>query len=60
MEKKMEHMMERENISKEENKEILYENGRIYYRGSTERKIYFFLTLLMLILGIFYKTGLIG
>lgn len=39
--------------------EFTYQNGRIYFTRKMERKICFFLTLFMLILGIvYYFTGI--
>ncbi len=36
---------------------VHYENGRFYFTRETERSFYFVLTLIMLVIGIFYKTG---
>lgn len=45
--------------NKTEQKKILrHEKGKIYFSKETERKIFFFLTLLMLLCGILAKTGL--
>jgi hypothetical protein len=59
-EKKMENRMENATGSGGKEKEIICESGRIYYRGNTERRVYFVLTIIMLVLGILYKTGMIG
>ncbi len=56
----MENRMENATGSDGKEKEIICENGRIYYRGNTERRVYFVLTIIMLVLGILYKTGMIG
>lgn len=37
---------------------LTYEDGKIYFSKATERKVFFVLTLLMLVLGIFSKLGL--
>ena len=36
---------------------VKYEDGRIYFTKQTERKIFFALTVFMLVMGIFYKAG---
>jgi len=46
-----------ENIS-EERKALAYDNGKIYFSRETERKFYFVLTIIMLISGIIFKSGL--
>ncbi len=46
----------RENRKKEE-KAILYEEGRLYFTRALERKIFFGLTLLMLLWGILTRFG---
>ena len=38
---------------------VYYENGRFYFTRETERSFYFVLTLIMLVIGIFYKTGIL-
>ncbi len=42
----------------EKNKIILYKDGKIYFSKKTERKIFFVLTIIMLIAGIFAKLDL--
>jgi hypothetical protein len=38
---------------------VQYENGRFYFTKETERSFYFVLTLIMLVAGILYKTGIL-
>lgn len=38
---------------------VHYENGRFYFTKETERSFYFILTLMMLVAGILYKTGIL-
>lgn len=40
-------------------KRILYQDGRLYFSKETERKFYFILTMIMLVAGILYKTGIL-
>ncbi len=47
-----------ENICKK-NKVILYKDGKIYFSKKTERKLFFLLTIIMLIAGIFAKLDLL-
>jgi hypothetical protein len=42
----------------EQKKGILYKNGKMYFTREMERKFYFILTILMLLLGLLAKTGL--
>jgi len=46
-----------ENICKK-NKVIFYKDGKIYFSKKTERKLFFLLTIIMLIAGIFAKLDL--
>ena len=39
-------------------KTIQYKNGKIYFSREMERKFFFILTVIMLLLGIFAKAGL--
>ena len=39
-------------------KMIQYKSGKIYFSRQTERALYFILTILMLLLGLFAKVGL--
>ncbi len=43
----------------EDKKGIRYEAGRIYLTREVERKIFFFLTLIMLLGGAMFKAGLL-
>lgn len=38
---------------------VHYENGRFYFTKETERSFYFVLTIIMLVTGILYKTGVL-
>jgi hypothetical protein len=38
---------------------VHYENGRFYFTKQAERSFYFILTLIMLVAGILYKTGIL-
>ena len=40
-------------------KKIQYRNGKFYFSRRAERKFYFMLTLLMLVLGLLAKAGLL-
>ena len=40
-------------------KTIRYEKGRIYFSRQAERKMFFFLTLVMLAAGLMFKAGLL-
>lgn len=40
-------------------KRVIYENGKVYFSREAERKIFFALTLIMLLTGILSKLGLI-
>ncbi len=42
----------------EQKKTLRYGNGKIYFTRETEKKIYFALTIIMLVLGILAKAGL--
>jgi len=39
-------------------KRLLHENGKMYFTRGTERRFFFGLTIIMLLLGIFVKAGL--
>jgi hypothetical protein len=43
-----------ENIRKKE-KMLRFENGKIYFSKTAERKFYFGMTIIMLLAGMFYK-----
>ncbi len=45
---------ENKNITQRK-KSFFYKNGKMYFSKKTERKIFFLLTIVMLILGIFAK-----
>ena len=38
---------------------LKHQNGKIYFTQKTERYFYFVLTMIMLLLGIFFKTGVL-
>ncbi len=38
---------------------LVHENGKIYFSKENERRFYFLLTIIMLLAGILYKTGLL-
>jgi hypothetical protein len=38
-------------------KKLRFENGRIYFSRAAERKLFFGLTLIMLLLGILFQLG---
>ena len=42
----------------EQKKVIRYKNGKMYFSRETERKFFFILTVIMLLLGLFAKVGL--
>ena len=48
---------QQENIHAQK-KILLHENGKIYFSKKTERKVFFVLTLIMLLWGIITKLGL--
>ena len=37
---------------------LLHKNGKLYFSKKTERKVFFVLTLIMLLWGVFTKLGL--
>ena len=39
-------------------REIVYRWGKIYFSAKLERKVFFILTMVMLLLGLFAKVGL--
>ena len=45
-------------IMGEEKKTLVHRDGKTYYSKEAERKFFFFVTILMLLAGIFAKTGL--
>ncbi len=42
----------------EQKKGVQYKNGKIYFSKETERKFFFILTVIMLLVGFFAKIGL--
>ena len=40
-------------------KSICYRDGRFYFTKQTERSFFFVLTIIMLIAGVLYKTGIL-
>lgn len=40
-------------------KSLCYKDGRFYFTKEAERSFYFVLTLIMLVAGILYKTGIL-
>lgn len=40
-------------------KSLYYKDGRFYFTKEAERSFYFILTLIMLVVGILYKTGIL-
>lgn len=40
-------------------KSLCYKDGRFYFTKEAERSFYFILTLIMLVAGILYKSGII-
>jgi len=40
-------------------KSVCYRDGRFYFTKEAERSFYFILTLIMLVAGIFYKSGIL-
>jgi len=51
--------MKRKEKTKQE-KIVRFEDGKMYFSKESERFFFFWLTIFMLILGIFYKTGLMN
>lgn len=47
-----------QNNRTEQKKILLHDKGKIYFSKETERKIFFFLTLIMLLTGVLVKAGL--
>lgn len=39
-------------------KTLYYENGRLYFTKTAERRVFFLLTFIMLLIGVLYKSGL--
>jgi hypothetical protein len=44
-------------MKRQSQKKLRFENGRIYFSRAAERKLFFGLTLIMLLLGILFKLG---
>lgn len=38
---------------------LIRQDGRVWFSRETERRVYFILTVIMLVIGILYKTGVI-
>jgi hypothetical protein len=38
---------------------LLQQDGRVWFSRETERRFYFILTVIMMVMGILYKTGVI-
>ncbi len=47
------------NKKKRDSNAIFFWNKRLYFKAQTERKFYFVLTMIALIVGIAYKIGLL-
>jgi hypothetical protein len=43
----------------EDKKKLHFQDGRIYFSRDTERNIFFLLTVFMLLLGAFFKLGVL-
>ncbi len=52
-------MNEERAIAKPHKPVLARRSGKIWFSASTERRFYFFLTLIMLVAGILYKMGVI-
>jgi len=46
------------NIGKKKNV-VRFENGKMYFSKTAERRFYFGMTIIMLLAGIFYKLGVL-
>ncbi len=55
----MKDAFQQNNQRKTPKRRLVYENGRVYFTKETERAFYFVLTLVMLVAGILYKTGIL-
>jgi hypothetical protein len=42
-------------IKKPEPKKIMLKDGKIFFSKDTERKVFFFMTIIMLLMGVFVK-----
>lgn len=42
-------------IKKPESKTILLKDGKLFFSKETERKVFFFMTIIMLLMGVFVK-----
>ena len=49
---------DRQDDKAEPKKMIQYKNGKIYFSRESERKFFFILTVIMLLMGLFAKVGL--
>jgi hypothetical protein len=45
--------------NKGQKKTLCYQNGRLYFTKQAERSFYFILTLVMLVAGVLYKSGIL-
>ena len=52
-------MVEDMQFAKSEKRVFAHKGGRLWFRSETERKFYFFLTVLMLAFGLLYKWGVL-
>jgi len=50
-------MDKRQNIKKTKPKRILLKNGKLFFSKETERSFFFFMTLIMLLMGVLIKWG---
>ncbi|MCK5164303.1 MAG: hypothetical protein KAQ72_11320 [Desulfobacula sp.] len=42
-------------IKNAESKKIMLENGKLFFSKETERKFFFYMTIIMLVMGVFVK-----
>jgi len=47
----------RQGIKTAQQKRVQYKNGKVYFSRETERKFFFILTIVMLLLGLIAKAG---
>jgi hypothetical protein len=45
-------------LKKSESKKGILENGKLFFSKETERKVFFFMTIFMLLMGVFVKLGI--
>lgn len=51
-------MNKRPEVKNAEPNRIMLKNGKLFFSKETERKVFFFMTIIMLLMGVFVKFGI--